>query len=272
MKMDRMKPRRFFGTALVLIAVLVCCFGYSAESPGGRILVIYDNIPGGPNSNLSLGPGFAAWIEVGGKAVLFDTGGDSKTLGDNLRKSNLELREIAAAVISHDHGDHTGGLPLLAGLHLNVYIPQSSNREAVGGVPGLTLIPVDASRQILPGVWTTGQLTADYRGELIAEQALIVEYEDGLVVVTGCAHVGIVEIVKAAKALFPQKKIKLVAGGFHLRDFPEDKVKAISDAFKELGVEKVGPSHCTGGAAIELFKKEWKDDFVRFHLGDQYSF
>ena len=254
------------------MAVLVCCYGYSAESPGGRILVVYDNIPGDPGCNLSLGGGFAAWIEVGGKAVLFDAGGDSKTLGDNLRKSNLDLRKIAAVVISHDHGDHTGGIPLLAELRLNAYIPQSSNREAASRVPGLTLIPVDASQQILPGVWTTGQLTADYRGELIAEHALIIEYGDGIFVVTGCAHVGIVEIVKAAKEQFPQKKIKLVAGGFHLRDFPEDKVKAISDAFKELGVEKIGPSHCTGGAAIELFQREWKDGFVRFHLGDQYLF
>lgn len=270
--MSRKTPLSLLCAALTLFAVLVCCLGYSAELSGGRILVIYNNIPGDPNSNLGVGGGFAAWIEVGGKVVLFDAGGDSKTLGDNLRKSNLDFRKIAAVVISHDHGDHTGGLPLLAELRVNVYIPQSSNREAAGHVPGLTLNPVDDPGQILPGVWTTGEMTADFRGAAIAEQALIIEQEDGLVVVTGCAHVGIAEIVRAAKALFPQKKIKLVAGGFHLRDLPEDKVKAISDAFKEMGVEKVGPSHCTGDAAIELFKKEWKDNFVRFHLGDQYVF
>jgi len=270
--MNRMKLQRLLCATLTLFAVLVCGYGYSAESSGGRILVIYNNIPGDPNSNLSLGGGFAAWIEVDGKVVLFDTGADSKTLDDNLRKSNLEVGKIAAVVLSHDHGDHTGGLPLLAELRVNVYIPRSSNREDAGRVPGLTLTPVDDPRQILPGVWTTGQMTAEFQGAPIAEQALIIEQEDGLAIVTGCAHVGIVEIVKATKALFPQKKIKLVAGGFHLRDLSEGEVRPISDAFKEMGVEKVGPSHCTGGAAIELFKKEWKDNFVRFYLGDQYLF
>lgn len=264
--------KRLSCAILVLFAVAACTRLHAAEAPAGRILVVYNNIAGKSAPNLELAGGFAAWIEYGDKVILFDSGGDDKTLAANLKLAKLDAARITALVISHEHWDHTGGMSLLAGRSLDVFVPAKAKREWIGRMAGFTLNPVEGARQIIPGVWTTGQMQGEYKGAPIAEQALIIEQQDGIAVLTGCAHVGIIDFIKTAKNMFPQKKIKLVAGGFHLRDLTMDKVKAISDVCRALGIEKVGPTHCTGDAAIECFRSEWRDAFVPFHLGDQYTF
>ncbi|MEA3432007.1 MAG: MBL fold metallo-hydrolase, partial [candidate division WOR-3 bacterium] len=84
--------------------------------------------------------------------------------------------------------------------------------------------------------------------------------------VTGCAHPGIVNIVRKAKELL-NKNIYLVLGGFHLMAYSEKEVKEIIKELEELGVEKIAPSHCTGGRPIELFREAWGENFLDLGCG-----
>jgi 7,8-dihydropterin-6-yl-methyl-4-(beta-D-ribofuranosyl)aminobenzene 5'-phosphate synthase len=87
-----------------------------------------------------------------------------------------------------------------------------------------------------------------------------------LIVITGCAHPGIVEIVKNAKKIH-NKNIYMVFGGFHLPQKSESEVKRIIEEFRELGVLKVGPTHCTGDKAIQLFKDSFGENYIKLGVG-----
>jgi 7,8-dihydropterin-6-yl-methyl-4-(beta-D-ribofuranosyl)aminobenzene 5'-phosphate synthase len=103
-------------------------------------------------------------------------------------------------------------------------------------------------------------------GDWIKEQALILETINGLVVVTGCAHPGIVNVVKQATALFRQN-VYLALGGFHLMGMGKMQITEIIRQLKGLGVTKVAPSHCTGDQAISLFKAAWGENFLEGGAG-----
>ena len=109
------------------------------------------------------------------------------------------------------------------------------------------VINVTTSLKITEGVYSTGEL-----GTVIKEQSLIIDSEKGLIIITGCAHHGIVDIIKTAKELM-NKKAYLAVGGFH---HPST---AVIKKFKELDVEKAAPSHCTGDQAVQVFAEEYKE-------------
>jgi 7,8-dihydropterin-6-yl-methyl-4-(beta-D-ribofuranosyl)aminobenzene 5'-phosphate synthase len=196
---------------------------------------------------------------------LFDTGTKSDILFHNINKLNVNPKDVELIAISHIHGDHTGGLS--AFLEKNnkviVYLPVSFPGEFVSRVEkaGAKTITVDKPVEICKGVSLTGEM-----GVQIKEQSLVLNTSKGLVVVTGCAHPGIVGIVKRAREVI-DKKIYLVCGGFHLLSKSEDEINKIISQFKDLGVMKVGATHCTGDKAIELFKKAYKENFVRMGVG-----
>jgi 7,8-dihydropterin-6-yl-methyl-4-(beta-D-ribofuranosyl)aminobenzene 5'-phosphate synthase len=106
---------------------------------------------------------------------------------------------------------------------------------------------------------TTGEL-----GTSIVEQALIIETQRGLIVLTGCAHPGIVEIVRAAQAF---GAVDLVMGGFHLADYSTAKVEDVIAELNRSGVQRAAPSHCTGDRAIEQFRAAFGIDFIAIGAG-----
>jgi 7,8-dihydropterin-6-yl-methyl-4-(beta-D-ribofuranosyl)aminobenzene 5'-phosphate synthase len=228
-----------------------------------RITVLYDNYH--HSGDLRTNWGFACLVELGGAVVLFDTGGDSATLMYNTDELGVDLARVQALVLSHDHGDHTGGLQgvLERCPGLKVYACDSfssrTKREVTSG--GGKLVEVTGPVEILPGIHSTGAL-----GAAIHEQSLVVDTGKGIVVVTGCAHPGIVGIVRKAKQL-ANGDVLLVMGGFHLMGASEKLVaRAISD-LKDLGVQKVSPTHCTGEEAIEQFREAFGDNFIPGGVG-----
>ncbi len=224
------------------------------------LTVVYDNNPF--DSRLKTAWGFACLVEVNGLKILFDTGGDGEILLDNMLLLGLDAHRVDVVVLSHIHGDHTGGLDALLALndHLTIYIPRSFPDEFKTRIAGrATLIEVSAAQPIASHIWTTGEM-----GTSPVEQALIVETDKGLVVLSGCAHPGVVEIVKQARAY---GDVYLVIGGFHLSSKSAIEIEAIIADLKRLGVQKLAPCHCTGTEAIELFKAAFGADFIPAGVG-----
>jgi 7,8-dihydropterin-6-yl-methyl-4-(beta-D-ribofuranosyl)aminobenzene 5'-phosphate synthase len=103
-------------------------------------------------------------------------------------------------------------------------------------------------------------------GDSIVEESLALDTPQGLIVVTGCAHPGIVDIVRRSMELVPGE-IHLVMGGFHLGRLPREDVLDIIEEFKSMGVKKVAPTHCTGDMAIRLFREAYGEDFIEAGCG-----
>lgn len=110
-------------------------------------------------------------------------------------------------------------------------------------------------------------LAGKYHGNVIHEQSMIFDTPSGLIVLTGCAHPGITNILKVVKEKFPNKKIHLVMGGFHLYKSWRFISSMIVRQFKKIGVEKVMPCHCTGEVASEQFQKHFKENYIKAGAG-----
>ena len=156
-------------------------------------------------------------------------------------------------MISHNHWDHKNGLGLILEKTLNkpdVYIVENDFKE-------YSKIIYDGLKvSLLPG------------GELY-EQSVVLTQKKSMVLLTGCSHSGIVDMVKTVKKTFPDKELKLVAGGFHLMSKPDSEIMKISTELKDLNVVKIAPSHCTGDNAINYFRKDWGDKFIDFNISDE---
>ena len=123
----------------------------------------------------------------------------------------------------------------------------------------------EASR-ICDGVYTTGEL-----GEAIKEQSLIVHTTQGIGVITGCAHPGIVGILKRANDL-TKEDILLAMGGFHLGGTSKGDLEKTVLSFRKLGVKYVGPCHCSGDLARQMFKEEYRDSYIDVGVGKVIQF
>lgn len=227
-----------------------------------RIAVVYDNNAYDPR--LQTAWGFAGLIERGDTTILFDTGGDGAMLLSNMAALDLDPRDVDIVVLSHIHGDHTGGLGRLLATDVRptVYVPRSFPASFKAQVRANTdLVEVHEAVEIADGVYTTGEM-----GRGIIEQGLVLRTPKGLVVITGCAHPGIAEMVRQAKAVGGDE-VYLVLGGFHLGSASEARIKDIIADFRRLGVQKVAPCHCTGDKAIGLFREAYGEDFIQNGAG-----
>ena len=227
------------------------------------ITVVYDNNP--YKDGLATAWGFSCLITGIEETILFDTGGDGLIPLNNMGKLTIDPDNIDLVVLSHIHGDHTGGLDsfLKKNPNVTVYLPKSfptKFKQSVKGY-GAKTIEVEEPLEICENVYSTGQL-----GILIKEQSLIVRTNKGLIVITGCAHPGIVKIVTAAKNLL-KDDILLVVGGFHLEWATKGKLEKIISAFKKLGVRYAGPCHCSGEKARSLFEKHFAKNYINIGAG-----
>ena len=250
-------------TIILMIAVLCVSF-LSAHAAGDiTITVVYNNVP--YDEELTTSWGLSILIEGLEDTILFDTGGDGSILLSNMEKLGIAPSIIETVVLSHIHMDHIGGLSELLQKNndITVYLPASFPNHLKRNIMSATkaLIPVDTTQKICAQVWSTGEL-----GTSLREQSLMITTSKGIIIITGCAHPGIVNIVKYAKEHF-DRDIYLVMGGFHLMAYTEYQVIETIGALKEMGVRKVAPSHCTGGKPIELFKAAWDEDFIDLGCG-----
>lgn len=202
--------------------------------------------------------------------ILFDTAEGKNTLLSNMKYLNVSIEKIKKVIISHDHYDHTGGLDgfLKENSHVEVFGLGGFSSGFKNVVKRLraTLVESPDFQKISDNIYLTGSLEAGYKGIGLAEHALVLKTENGLTIVTGCSHPGIVNIIKRVKENLPDK-IYLVIGGFHLLNKDSLELRNIIEEFKILEVEKVAPTHCTGDMAILLFRQAYKDNFIDVKVG-----
>ncbi len=254
---------------IVASIILVLCFSFSYADVAEpiTITVVYNNVP--HDEDLTTGWGLSILIQGLEDTILFDTGEDGSILLSNMEKLEINLQSIETVVLSHIHMDHIGGLTALLEKNdkVSVYLPCSFPDNIKNNTANMAkaVVLVDKPKKICAQVWSTGEL-----GTSMKEQSLVIITEKGLIIITGCAHPGIVNIVEFVKKYLNQK-IYLVLGGFHLMSYQDNQVKEIINELKALGVKKVAPSHCTGGRPIELFKAAWNEDFIDLGCGAELS-
>lgn len=236
------------------------------DSTPVELTVLYDNNPPvadvSTNPPLETGWGFSCLVRRGDLTVLFDTGGDAAILASNARALGVDFADIDALVLSHMHGDHTGGMAAVldSGARPTVYLPASADRDFKDSVASRTqVVEVSGPTAIADGVRTTGEM-----GGGPVEQSLVVESDAGQVLITGCAHPGVLDITRTVAE---SGRIALLIGGFHLRDLSEPQCHDIAAQLVALGVDRVAPTHCSGDAARDAFSAVFGQRFVAVGVG-----
>lgn len=246
--------------------------------------------------------GFSVLIEKDDYLLLFDTG-NSDVFLKNMEIININPKEINNIVISHGHYDHSGGLRFLPKKEnkYNVYLRKEifTKKFRSGKFIGIEWDKLketiefklieEIKYKIYDSIFTFGPATllndfeepdVDFelkdselkrRDYFEEELNLVIDDEDALILITGCAHRGIANIVKGVLDNF-NKKIKVILGGLHLYNSSLKKIEKIVSFFNEVKVEIVIPCHCTGEKATRLFKDKFNGKVIDCLAGDFFKF
>ncbi|MFH1798677.1 MAG: MBL fold metallo-hydrolase [Candidatus Omnitrophota bacterium] len=215
------------------------------------------------------GHGFSCLID---NKILFDTGGGSLSLVENMDRMMVSALDLEAVVISHDHWDHTGGLweVLKRKPGLKVYACSSSSdtfKRCVKELGGELVFATGKPAEVAKNIFVTGEMKGTYKDDIIDEQALVVKGDKGVSIITGCAHPGIVDIVKFIKKEFCLDKLYMVFGGFHLEGKEREDIQGIMSDLGVMGVQKIGPTHCSGEKARRIFSGVYQDNYIVVKAG-----
>jgi len=216
--------------------------------------------------SLELEWGFSCVVAGLEKTILFDVGGSQCSIRANLQAVGIDLSSIDAMAFSHAHADHIGGFECLLPLPsaISVYVPSWFPSEWKRGVEAqaASTIAVAGRTEICSHAVLTGPVYG-----AVTEEALCLRTSSGIVVITGCAHPGIVRMVQTAQSLFPGETIALVLGGFHLVEQSEAAIRATAQRLLDLGVVKVAPTHCSGDLARAVFRDVFGANYVEAGVG-----
>jgi 7,8-dihydropterin-6-yl-methyl-4-(beta-D-ribofuranosyl)aminobenzene 5'-phosphate synthase len=251
----------------------------TATAPAVRLTILDDNAVA--RVGVKAVWGFACLVEARGHAVLFDTGADPAVLKDNLAVLEVAPARIEAVVLSHYHGDHTWGAPGLGTPPgVRVFTPRSfeghPKETAALQSAGLTLVPISQATPLFDGITISEPLHFEGRipfggpgqgfTDEVWEQCLTVDTPDGLVVIAGCSHPGILAMLEQVKRQ-TGRPLYFVIGGFHLLGQPDAEVHHIATAMQAMGVGHVSATHCTGEAAAHVFRDVFGDRYVSAGVG-----
>ena len=205
-----------------------------------KITLIYDNTAA--IDGLTADWGFACLVEYKNSKILFDTGAKGNVLLDNMNRLDIKPESIDLIFISHSHWDHTGGLSdFLQKNNARLYIPKGYDPPSIAK----DVIRVSDPVELAENIYSTGVLKN-------IEQSLVLKTPKGLIIVAGCSHPGVGEILKAASQF---GKCFALIGGLHgFEDF---------ELLKDLQV--VCPTHCT--QHIKEIKKMYPKKYIEGGAG-----
>lgn len=232
--------------------------------------------------------GLSFLIEADDKKILFDTGWSGMVLKHNLEKLDNSLDDVDILFLSHSHDDHTGGLKEIADSFtakpvfcatdaFSEYMP--NNQENKSKLTNITYLTKNT--EISPGIIAIRERAGFYSPKPTNEVNLVVNVEDkGLIIIIGCSHHGLENILTDAKSAFPNTPIYALVGGLHLKDSPDDQILKYIDLFGKEQIKLLLPNHCTGFNANKLLTEKMpectkfisKTDTGTFHTGQVFIF
>jgi 7,8-dihydropterin-6-yl-methyl-4-(beta-D-ribofuranosyl)aminobenzene 5'-phosphate synthase len=287
--------------AIVLAACAIATSPSRAATGGDaktQITVLYDAF--GKASGMQKDWGYAAFIEYGGKRVLFDTGNRPDILEKNAKAKGIDLSKLDFVVMSHRHADHMGGMTYLLSVNpkVKIYAPKEAFGVYGSDLPSsfyrkdASLPPeqryydgnppeviqsgsawpkanfevVDKDTVIAPGIHLIA-LVSNKPGTLeLRELSLVIDTPDGAIVVVGCSHPGIENILEAAAKINPH--IHFLAGGLHLVVAPDDVIeKTVASLHDTYKVDYIAPGHCTGEPTFTALRKAFGERYLYAGLG-----
>lgn len=245
--------------------------------------------------------GYSALIEVDGRKILFDTGGRPETVLLNAQEMDIDLSDVQDVFLSHNHWDHIGGLLTLR-KELKKLNPNALKRIHVGkGIfskrvnskntilairdeleaDDVEFIIYSNQQELFPGVWITGPINRIHdeqnwsgngkietdsgiiEDNVPEDQSLVIDTKDGLVLISGCGHAGLVNILEHVSANADNKNVFTIIGGFHLLSASEEQLEWTASKLKDFGVSKIIGAHCTGINALFTLR-----DLLELNRGD----
>jgi 7,8-dihydropterin-6-yl-methyl-4-(beta-D-ribofuranosyl)aminobenzene 5'-phosphate synthase len=256
----KMKTRNGICVGVLLFAAAFVFPGDKIQEGETTISIVIDDTR--YNKELMRGTGFGCVINTPEANILFDTGEESgagSVLISNMEKMDIDPMDIDMVVISHWH--LTGGLEAFLDRNPNVtvYGPTSLNYKPIVESYGAEYRELSEFTNLSKNIYSTGGIYSKI--DYLAEQSLVIDTEAGLVVVCGCAHPGIINVLEKIKKELPKREFYLVMGGFHLETVFQKQREQILSEFIRLGVKKVSPCHCSGPFR-EIAKREYKKNYI----------
>lgn len=236
--------------------------------------------------------------------VLFDVGASGRAILENIRDLKVNLNDVNVIVLSHRHYDHTGGLPKLVEVlkgkpliaHPEIERPclyvskglakldVGLSAEAKKTFDEFELVMAKKPLKIAPGAWFLGEVERFYDnsyavrnfrtvvdGEIVEDvipddSGLAIKIEDKVVVLAGCSHSGILNIVRQAKKITTVNRV-IVVGGLHLISVDDDVLNDVANKLVIEGVEEVYVGHCTGLKGESELLKKFRERMHKLHSG-----
>jgi len=280
-----------------LLLAAPTAFASHEAHPPTRVTILVDAFSRNPR--LRKDWGFAAFIEYQGKRILFDTGNNAEIFAANARNLNVDLARLDFAVISHRHGDHTDGLRHLLKLNPRVKIFAPADEYFGGSTPQVffhrsnpslptemryfdgqvpnevphgtpwpnaNFVRVDTALEVMPGIVLVANVSPGPRFTETPELSLALSTAKGQLLLVGCSHPGIEQILSSIKAR--EKPVRLVMGGLHLVTTTDAEVDRLAIALRdEWKLGSVAPGHCTGEYAFATLSKVFGPDYTYAGVG-----
>jgi 7,8-dihydropterin-6-yl-methyl-4-(beta-D-ribofuranosyl)aminobenzene 5'-phosphate synthase len=295
----------------ILLYILMNKYSHIME-----ITVIIENDTKPENANLDTHSGLALYIITDkGKKILFDTGASTTALINNAKKLGIDLKEIELCIISHAHFDHAGGLSSFLDINqrAKVYFLKAAHQsdsffkkaflKKFIGIPKIIfqkyleriefideftqindeieiISEIEISHPLAKGNFSMfqkrdGKFFPDkFKHELICT----IKSTNGLIVITGCSHSGILNMLETTAKQYPDTKIHAVLGGFHLMTIPflknsmagsEADITEIAKGLQTFNIPHIYSMHCTGRKPYGVMKRVLKNSLEFLNAGDK---